>query len=156
MAIVYKNKKKLKKDYSIFQNSWFIKVLSPRKGKEIVMKWCRAGLVLEKDTISSNLRSRSELKTVNTGKIGAESSRKWKIERMGRETHRSEEEHEAGEDEATTNKTDLKWIHDDDDDDEDDGEDDFEDDEDEVWLRRRAFIYLLQVTVLLWIKSINF
>lgn len=62
------------------------------------------------------------------------------------ETHRSEEEEEqeAGEDleEATMNRTDLKWIQD-----EDGGDDDvFEDDDggedfDEVWLRFRAFIY---------------
>lgn len=62
-------------------------------------------------------------------------------------THRSEEEEEqeAGEEleEATMNRTDLKWIHD------EDGEDDvFEDDDagealddEEVWLRLRAFIY---------------
>lgn len=57
------------------------------------------------------------------------------------ETHRSEEEQEAGEEEATTNRTDLKWTHDvDDDDDEDeDGEEEFE--EVEVWLRFRDFIY---------------
>lgn len=35
--------------------------------------------------------------------------RKWKErERFYRETHRSEEENDAGEDEATTKKTDLK------------------------------------------------
>lgn len=58
-------------------------------------------------------------------------------------THRSEVEHEAGEEEATTNKTDLKWIH------EDDEFDEFEDDdeEDEVWLRLRAFINLLEKLV---------
>lgn len=53
---------------------------------------------------------------------------------------RLEEEEEAGE-EATMNRTDLKWIHDDvdDDGDDEDGEEEFEDDE--VWLRLRALIY---------------
>lgn len=55
-------------------------------------------------------------------------------------THRSEEEQEAGEEDATTNRTDLKWIHDDDGDDED-GELELEFEDDEVWLRLRAFIY---------------
>ena len=56
------------------------------------------------------------------------------------DTHRSEEEHEAGEEEATTNTTDLKWIH-------EDGEfDEFDDEEEEneVWLRLRAFINPLE------------
>lgn len=51
-----------------------------------------------------------------------------------RNTNRSEEEEEEHEevvdDGVTTNKTDLKWIHDD---------DEFED-EDGVWQRFRAFI----------------
>lgn len=75
-----------------------------------------------------------------------ESYRKWEADRNSfrewntGETHLLEEEEEAGE-EATTNRTDLKWIHDDDDDDGDDedGEEEFEDDE--VWLRLRALIY---------------
>lgn len=57
------------------------------------------------------------------------------------ETHRSDEEQEAGEEEATTNRTDLKWTHevDDDDDEDEDGDEEFE--EVEVWLLLRDFIY---------------
>lgn len=56
-------------------------------------------------------------------------------------THRSEEEHEAGEEEVTIKRTERKWIHDDDEDDEDEDDAGEWGDEDEVWLRLRAFIY---------------
>lgn len=50
-----------------------------------------------------------------------------------------DDEGDDDDEEATTNKTDRKWIHEDEDDEDDDGEDEFDDGED-VWLRRRALI----------------
>jgi hypothetical protein len=42
---------------------------------------------------------------------------------------------------VTTNRTERKWIHDEDDDDDDDEGEEFEDEEDELLLRLRGFIY---------------
>lgn len=55
------------------------------------------------------------------------------------ETGEEEDDEDDDEEEATTNKIDLKWIHDED----DDGEEEFDGEEDEeegVWLRLKAFI----------------
>lgn len=70
------------------------------------------------------------------------------------------EEQDAGEEELTTNRTERKWIHDDEDDDDDtddaddcdDDDDDeegeeLEDDEAELILRLRGFIYEFRKTM---------